>query len=464
LQFPLADPDERSAALKRLGEGSELISFRVNGTILIQFPEIKAWWASHVAKEREQVLNVLSPGADFYQAGVGKLTEYAPVVFKSIPFVSYDKAPFMSFGLGKQTTPYRLETVEKAAAALNWLLASNDCNKQMGDLTAVFWAADDRQVTSGGFVELLESKDPLTVKDFFSGIWASTAREIDAMDFYSAILSKSKGRFAVCSWHTETLANAQKNVRRWLTALALPTTGSEEPRYIPISDLAACTVRKSKETRPSPATYLSLFEAALFGSSLPQKLFSATLIRQSLEIAKGCGKKQSERGNFENRLAARTALVKLFFELTKGVSMTDLSEDNPALENDPGYLCGRLLAVLDKIHVEAHRESGGTSSSPANRSYAAASTTPVLIFPQLCKLARYHLNKVGGGWAYRLEHGYPEENFPGLAAICARLRTTANHGFPPTLTLEQQGRFAIGFYYERCRPWPKREQPGKVTP
>lgn len=134
------------------------------------------------------------------------------------------------------------------------------------------------------------------------------------------------------------------------------------------------------------------------------------------------------------------------------------------LESEPAYLCGRLLALLDKIHVEAHRDSGGTNTSPANRVYGSASTTPALIFPQLLKLTRTHLNKIKiKGWAYILEHGIPKErrtddvaeDFAGLAAICARLQETSAQGFPRTLSLEEQGRFAIGFYYERCRKWPK---------
>jgi CRISPR-associated protein Csd1 len=131
---------------------------------------------------------------------------------------------------------------------------------------------------------------------------------------------------------------------------------------------------------------------------------------------------------------------------------------NHTCQDDSAYLCGRLLALLDKIHIEAHKESGGTNSSPANRAYTAASATPALIFPQLCKLARYHLNKVGGGWATCLEHGYDAESgefVEGLKQVVARFQQAAGCSFPRTLSLEQQGQFAIGFYFERCRKWPK---------
>ena len=142
-----------------------------------------------------------------------------------------------------------------------------------------------------------------------------------------------------------------------------------------------------------------------------------------------------------------------------------MEQEKHDIENNPGYLCGRLLAMLDKIHFFAHKESGGTNNSPANRVYSVASKTPALIFPRLCNLTRHHLNKIGGGLAYNLEFGIPQdrrkdrvdEDWEGLAGICRRLKETSNPGFPRILSLEDQGRFAIGFYYERerCKKMPE---------
>jgi len=176
-----------------------------------------------------------------------------------------------------------------------------------------------------------------------------------------------------------------------------------------------------------------------------------------VEMAKG-----AEEKDFEKRLAARGAVIKLFFKTNeKGGDMTQEKHD---VENNSGYLCGRLLAMLDKIHSVAHQQSGGTNNSPANRVYSVASKSPALIFPRLCNLARHHLNKMPGGMAYNLEFGIPknkrkdgvDEDWEGLAGICGRFNETSNQGFPRLLSLEDQGRFAIGFYYERerCKKMP----------
>lgn len=461
VDLPLPDDDrEKQILLKRFVDGKEIISFRVNGTIAFQDEEIKDWWLRQSESRRTDVVELLPAGRDFYLPGEGKLAEYFPSVFGNIPFASFDKQPFESYGLGKQTTSFRIETAERAAAALTWLLArENGCRVGLGDLVAIFWARAGGQTRSTGFVELMAAADPLQVRDFISGVWGGQFRVVEQADFYAGLLSTSPGRFSVRSWHTETLPEAEENLREYFRAISLPRLQDLEPSPFTIRVLADATVQKTREARPQPGVYVALFEAALFGVQVPYKLLAAALIRQRVELAKGADKQG--QNEFNERLAARTAIVKLYFsQRSKGDFMT---REHYNLDKEPAYICGRLLALLDKIHVEAHRDSGGTNTSPANRVYGAASTTPALIFPQVMKLARVHLNKIKNkGRAHNLEYGIPKKNradgvaedFEGLAGICSRLQATSAQGFPRTLGLEDQGRFAIGFYYERCRQWP----------
>jgi CRISPR-associated protein Csd1 len=210
---------------------------------------------------------------------------------------------------------------------------------------------------------------------------------------------------------------------------------------------------KGKSGPPSPA-YAQLLETALFGRLVPHAFLETAVTRQSLEFAKG--KADEDKGDFESRLRARTALVKLYFQTNQNIPMNESTHDT---QDHPAYLCGRVLALLDKIHNAAHGKS--TVSSPAGRFYGSASSTPALVFPRLCKLARVHLEKVGGGLAYKLEHGVPKDraevpldaDFPGLAGLVAKFDSKGQ--WPRALSLEEQGRFAIGFYYERTRKWPR---------
>ena len=454
--FGLYDAGEDAAnLLKVLREGKETISFRVGGRLAASNEELLDWWREHILEQREVVSGKLQTGSDLLGEGYGPLAEFFPPVLGGTPMISYNKAPFQSFGLASQTTPMLLENAEKSAVALNTLCNDPDSSLWLGGMQAILWATNSERCIAPGFGSLIEVGDPLAVKDFIRSPWGGINWNLPDAKFHTVLLKKTKGRFSVRHWHETTLEKAEVNIRHWFAVLeAIPNSFGYQPAPCKVSDLAKCTVQHGQKSKPVSRTYSELFEAALFGRQLPSRLFIAALQRQALELAKGCDKKT--KNDFEQRLRARTALIQLYFDLNnKGEQVT---MENHPYQKDSGYLCGRLLAILDKIHLEAHKGSGGTNSSPANRAYSAASTTPALIFPQLCKLTRYHLNKVGGGWANCLEHGYEAESgefVEGLKQVVAQLQGSSGCSFPNILSLEQQGRFAIGFYFERCRNWPK---------
>lgn len=468
--FPL-DFFKDNAVLKKAA--SQQFSFRVAGHPVVAAADVREWWKEEFERTRNKVLEKLPRGKDAFPLTKhddcqGALTLVFPHVSGVpggggwCPLASFDKAPSRSYGLGAMTASMRLDVAERAAASLNWLLRDDASHLRMGDAAVIFWAVDETTPNSPpqtlDFGELMAQADPLQVREFLKDAWGRHHSIPDASRFYAAVLSSPQSRVTVRSWHTETLPKVVKHFSRWLEFVTLPNRFGEDcPTSI--MQLADCTIRKGRNTKPLPRTYSELFEAALFGKPIPARLYLAVLERQLLELAIGCDRKT--RTEFEDRLHARTALIRLHFEVTKKGDVNTM--ENHTEQADAAYLCGRLLAMLDKIHIEAHKQGGGTNSSPANRSYAAASTTPALAFPQLCKLARYHLNKIGGGWANCLEHGYKDRDtgevaFEGLKHVCARLQQASGCNFPRTLSLEEQGRFAIGFYYERCRQWPKAKE------
>ena len=80
-----------------------------------------------------------------------------------------------------------------------------------------------------------------------------------------------------------------------------------------------------------------------------------------------------------------------------------------------------------------------------DRYYGAASATPAAVFGVLMCNAQKHLGKIRkdkGGLAH-----YFETQISDIAQILSRAG-----GYPRTLTLEEQGVFALGFYQDRNRP------------
>jgi CRISPR-associated protein Csd1 len=257
------------------------------------------------------------------------------------------------------------------------------------------------------------------------------------------------------------------NLKRWFTALSLDSPDEGTPT---LNQLAEATISKAKrqKAKPAPATYSALFESALFGQPLPHQIFAAAVSRQEVEMA---GQDHTAK-LFGERLRARTSLIQLYFTLNKGITMSE-NYDKTAVrpEHRTAFLCGRLLAVLDHIHNQAHE--GKSASSPATRLYGAASKTPALAFPQLCQLVRHHLDKLSKYDRDRFQDGVPaakradgeEDDFDGLTDVVAQLKEAAGGAFPRMLSLEEQGVFAIGFYHQRkrCENWPHFKKSDKAN-
>ena len=125
-----------------------------------------------------------------------------------------------------------------------------------------------------------------------------------------------------------------------------------------------------------------------------------------------------------------------------------LDPSNP----NPAYQLGRLFAVLESAQYAA---LGRVNATIADRYYASASTTPARVFGTLLRGLRTHVSdarKRGrGGWIE-----------PQVGEIMLKLPPELPH----TLRLEDQGRFAVGYYHQRAtRSAPKAEetQPDEET-
>ena len=114
-----------------------------------------------------------------------------------------------------------------------------------------------------------------------------------------------------------------------------------------------------------------------------------------------------------------------------------LDKDN----NNPGYLCGRLFAVLDKIQEEANG-----ISSIRERYMNSASATPSTVFATILNLSVHHAEKLNEGRRFYFEKLKQEI----LANISA-------DGFPSHLDLQDQGRFFVGYYHQRQDFFTKKE-------
>ena len=134
----------------------------------------------------------------------------------------------------------------------------------------------------------------------------------------------------------------------------------------------------------------------------------------------------------------RSAILKAY--LNRKVNIYNINEKliTMALDLDnknQGYLCGRLFAVLEKIQEDAQP---GINATIKDRYYGAASSTPVTVFGRLLNLSNHHLAKIGGGAKVHYERMI-QEIMSGISS----------NGLPAHLSLDDQSRFAIGYYHQR---------------
>jgi CRISPR-associated protein Csd1 len=199
--------------------------------------------------------------------------------------------------------------------------------------------------------------------------------------------------------------------------------------------LINATINRDTQEKPQAQVGQALMHVALHGGQLPVSILYRVVrrIRASHRV-------QPEQA----------ALIKMVLLSQPDTTlptnerndyMTTVSEE----EKDAAYLCGRLLAELDYIQ---HRALGKINATIVDRFYGTASVSPAVVFPRLLKGAIPHLANM------RPEHNTHAKSYSAsLSYADKELARLLEHltSFPPILTLEEQGRFALGFYHQRAR-------------
>jgi len=135
----------------------------------------------------------------------------------------------------------------------------------------------------------------------------------------------------------------------------------------------------------------------------------------------------------------RAALIKMVLGSQPGIAAeeADAMRELDLSNTEPAYLCGRLLALLDSIQREALRT---TNATVVDKFYGTASSAPASVYGSLLHNAQNHLAKL------RKERPTVQRALERrLEEVLAGLDR-----FPPTLSLPQQGLFALGYYHQRA--------------
>lgn len=109
------------------------------------------------------------------------------------------------------------------------------------------------------------------------------------------------------------------------------------------------------------------------------------------------------------------------------------------------YVLGRLFAVLEFIQKRA---SGDIKATIRDRYFNAACATPASVFPVLLKLKNSHLRKIERDSVGAKIH-YEQK----VTELMCKFSE-----FPKRLSLEDQGKFNIGYYHQMQKNYEKKEE------
>jgi CRISPR-associated protein Csd1 len=367
--------------------------------------------------------------------------------------VSFAKeAPaFSSYGFEMgENAPVSEEAAAAYALALNDLLASHDTSFKVGDVAFCFWAGEQTRRSVLKF-KAVSQASPRNVAEFlkapFAGIDRNLARQ---EDFFTVALSANAGRVVIRQWIRITLEQALLNWKKWfedleIVSLAEGTVQEEngEQKGGPYSlfRLAAALVRDRKELKRMSEAVDELYRALVENVAPPVHLLRPLLAEFRSALVTDSKKKPRYPYN-----QSRFALLKLI--LLRNPKGGFMPTPQLADTDDAAYNLGRLFCTLSALQDRAH-EYQLEGPGIVERYYGAASSAPASVFAILWKLHNHHLRKLeqqGESKAAAAIRG----RIADIAAKFAPGGPNQPPKFPHQLNLEEQGRFALGFYQQKA--------------
>lgn len=346
--------------------------------------------------------------------------------------ISFNKPSFTSFGKKQnQNAPISPEVAFQYTTALNHLLGKNSENKtRIADTTTIFWAEKKVAFESqfSNFFGYKTKDDPdndvKAVKELFAGVYTGRDPEEANTRFYILGLAPNAARLAVRFWLQGKVSDFAENLIQHFNDIEIVRPVNDNGHYALFWILSALAQENKVDNIPHHLAG-SIVTAVLTGGVYPK-----TMLQQTLRRIKATG----------DVSRIRAGVLKAFLNrFNRTYNITNEKEITMALDKENtnvGYRLGRLFATLEKIQQEA---SPGLNATIKDRFYGAASGTPVTVFPRLLDLSNHHLAKMDniGIKTYREQL---------LGEIISAI---PSNGLPAHLSMEDQARFAIGYYHQR---------------
>lgn len=417
-------------ALADIQASNPVMSFRLHGDLglVCQRPAVVAATAKQTEDAPDGVCLVTGEPAAIERLhpaikGVwGAQSSGANIVsFNLDAFNSYGKAQGANAPLGKAS-------VFAYSTALNHLLARGSSQRmQVGDTSAVFWAEEPHELEAampdlfGEPPKDNPDKNTDAIRALYSAVDSGrfSLGQLDTR-FHVLGLAPNAARISIRFWETATALELAQRIKQHFDDLAV-VHASYEPEYLSLFRLLSGLALLGKVDNIPPNLGGAVMRAILEGLPYPALMLNLAVARCRAEQKPTYARAAAIKACLNRWIRSRQTQEKEF------TPMLDLTNANTA------YRLGRLFAALEKIQEEA---SPGLNATIRDRYYGAASSTPVTVFTTLLRLKNHHIGKLSPGRGTQMEKL--------LGEILGEVAD-----FPRQLALQDQGRFALGYYHQR---------------
>ena len=304
----------------------------------------------------------------------------------------------------------------------------------------IFWAENAEEAYQAAFFDSVDPKpdNQEEIRGIFENLKMNRAVQIGNVtlnpeqQFYILALAPNAARLSVRFFYQNSFGNILKNLSEHYERMSVVRPFWEDKEYMGIRDMLFETVNQnSKDKSPVPNMAAFVLQAILSGVRYPASLYTDILIRIRAEQGKVTW--------------GKAGIIKAYLiqnmNWKEGGKYMGLNEES----RETSYVLGRLFSVLESIQMDANP---GIKATIRDRYFNSACATPASIFPVLIKLKNSHMKKLerekGGAKVY-------------YEKLLTELMGKLNE-YPKRLSLEEQGKFILGYYHQVQRKYEKKEE------
>ena len=293
-----------------------------------------------------------------------------------------------SYGKTKGNNAPISEDAEFAyTTALNHMLRPDSHNKFMvGNRTFLFWASSASQAAK-------ESEDSLfallgrpetdddnpnrrieLVRSTFMAIYNGKLSAEKDDTFYILGLAPNSARIAVVYWSEMPLRDFAGVISRHFEDMEMVDIRKEKKPYVGLHSILGSVTLGGKSSDAIPNMPDAVVKSIFQGLPYPISLFQACIRRVRAE---------------QSINVVRAAIMKAYLNRLNDNNHKNIESMLDKENNNQGYLCGRLFAVLENLQYAANKQDSIRSSY-----MNAASSTPAAVFSTILKLSNSHYGKL----------------------------------------------------------------------